>query len=153
MSKQKVEKILVPIDGSENAFRAASFAIDLASKYASELVLLYVFDLNQTRYSIGLIGVAYPSNIDKIKENVAKEAAPWFERVKKEAEIGRVAVKTEVVDAVLSVVEEIINYAEKKKIDIIVTGSRGRTGFKKLLLGSIASGLVTYAPCPVIVVK
>jgi nucleotide-binding universal stress UspA family protein len=153
VSKQKVEKILVPIDGSENAFRAASFAVDLASKYGSELVLLYVFDLNQMHYSIGLIGVAYPSNIDKIKENVAKEAAPWFERVKKEAKTAGVAVKTEVVDAVLSVVEELIDYAEKKKIDIIVTGSRGRTGFRRLLLGSIASGLVTHAPCPVVVVK
>lgn len=153
MSKQKVERILVPIDGSDNAFRAASFAIDLASKYSSELILLHIFDLNQTRYSIGLLGVGYPSNIEKIKEGVAKEASPWFERVQKEADSAGVAVKTDVIDAVLSIVEEIIDYAERKKIDLIVTGSRGRTGFKKLLLGSIASGLVTYASCPVMVIK
>lgn len=153
MSKQKVERILVPIDGSDNAFRAASFAIDLASKYGSELILLHVFDLNQTRYSIGLIGVGYPSNIDKIKEGAAKEAAPWFERVQKEADSAGVAVKADVIDAVLSIVEEIIDYAERKKVDLIMIGSRGRTGFKKLLLGSVASGLITYAPCPVMVVK
>ena len=153
MSKQKVEKILVPIDGSDNAFRAASFAIDLASKYSSELILLHAFDLNQIRYSIGLLGVGYPSNIDKIKEDVAKEAAPWFERVQKEADSTGVTVKTDVIDAVLSVVEEIIDYADRKKIDLIVIGSRGRTGFKKLLLGSIASGLVAHAPCPVLVAK
>ena len=153
MSKQKVERILVPIDGSDNAFRAASFAIDLASKYSSELILLHVFDLNQTRYSIGLLGVGYPSNIEKIKEGVAKEASPWFERAQKEPDSAGVAVKTDVIDAVLSIVEEIIDYAERKKIDLIVTGSRGRTGFKKLLLGSIASGLVTYASCPVMVIK
>ena len=102
MSKQKVERILVPIDGSDNAFRAASFAIDLASKYSSELILLHVFDLNQTRYSIGLLGVGYPSNIEKIKEGVAKEASPWFERVQKEADSAGVAVKTDVIDKILA---------------------------------------------------
>ena len=153
VSKQKIERILVPIDGSDNAFRAASFAVDLATKYGSELLLLYAFDLNQIRYSIGLIGVGYPSNIGQIKENVAKEAAPWFERVQKEADSAGVAVKTDVIDAVLSVVEEILDYADRKKIDLIVIGSRGRTGFKKLLLGSIASGLITHAACPVMVIK
>ena len=153
VSKQKIERILVPIDGSDNAFRAASFAVDLATKYGSELLLLYAFDLNQIRYSIGLIGVGYPSNIVQIKENVAKEAAPWFERVQKEADSAGVAVKTDVIDAVLSVVEEILDCADRKKIDLIVIGSRGRTGFKKLLLGSIASGLVTHVACPVMVIK
>jgi nucleotide-binding universal stress UspA family protein len=153
VSKQKIERILVPIDGSDNAFRAASFAIDLATKYSSELILLYAFDLNQIRYSIGLIGVGYPSNIVQIKESVAKEAAPWFERVQKEADSAGVAVKTDVIDAVLSVVEEILDYADRRKIDLIVIGSKGRTGFKKLLLGSITSGLITHASCPVMVIK
>jgi nucleotide-binding universal stress UspA family protein len=47
----------------------------------------------------------------------------------------------------------ILEYAEEQKIDLIVVGTRGRTGFKKLLLGSIASSIVTYAHCHVIVVK
>ena len=38
-------------------------------------------------------------------------------------------------------------------VDLIVIGTRGRSGFKKLLLGSVASGVVTYAHCPVMVVK
>ena len=42
---------------------------------------------------------------------------------------------------------------EEQKINLIVVGTRGRSGIKKMLLGSIASGLVTYAPCPVLVVK
>lgn len=44
-------------------------------------------------------------------------------------------------------------YAEKENVDLIVVGTRGRSGFKRLLLGSIASGVVTYAHCPVLVVK
>ena len=47
----------------------------------------------------------------------------------------------------------ILEYAEEKQIDLIVMGTRGRTGFKKLLLGSTASSVVTYAHCTVMVVK
>ena len=52
-----------------------------------------------------------------------------------------------------SEVPAIVDYAEKNKVDLIVTGTKGRSGFTKLLLGSVASGVVTYASCPVMVVK
>jgi nucleotide-binding universal stress UspA family protein len=65
----------------------------------------------------------------------------------------KVNVKTEVLIKYTSVVKEIVEYAESNKIDLIVLGSRGMTGFKKLLLGSVANGVVTYSRCPVLVVK
>jgi nucleotide-binding universal stress UspA family protein len=46
-----------------------------------------------------------------------------------------------------------VDYAEKEHIDLIVIGTRGRTGITRMLLGSVASGVVTYAHCPVLVVK
>jgi nucleotide-binding universal stress UspA family protein len=46
-----------------------------------------------------------------------------------------------------------VEYAEEKKIDLIVIGSKGMSGLKRMLLGSVASGVVTYADCPVLVVK
>jgi nucleotide-binding universal stress UspA family protein len=52
-----------------------------------------------------------------------------------------------------SVVPAIVDYAEKNKVDLIVTGTKGRSGFTKLLLGSVASGIVTFASCPVMVAK
>ena len=52
-----------------------------------------------------------------------------------------------------SVVKEIVEYAEKNKVDMIVVGSRGLSGIKKMLVGSVASGMVTYAHCPVLVAK
>jgi nucleotide-binding universal stress UspA family protein len=64
-----------------------------------------------------------------------------------------VTVKADVIIATTSIVKEIVEYAENCKIDMIVIGSRGMTGFKKLLLGSVASGVVTYSHCPVLVVK
>jgi nucleotide-binding universal stress UspA family protein len=47
----------------------------------------------------------------------------------------------------------IVSYADKENIDLIVIGTRGRSGFSKKLLGSVALGVVTHASCPVIVVK
>jgi nucleotide-binding universal stress UspA family protein len=47
----------------------------------------------------------------------------------------------------------IIDYAERENVDLIVVGTRERTGFKKMLLGSVASDVVTYAHCPIMVVK
>ena len=46
-----------------------------------------------------------------------------------------------------------LKYAEDEEIDLTVVGTRGRTGIRKMLLGSVASGVVTYAHCPVIVGK
>jgi nucleotide-binding universal stress UspA family protein len=46
-----------------------------------------------------------------------------------------------------------LEYIEEQNISLIVVGTRGRSGVKKMLLGSIASGLVTYSPCPVLVIK
>lgn len=47
----------------------------------------------------------------------------------------------------------IVNYAENMNVELIVVGTRGRSGLKRLLLGSVASDVATYVHCPVLVVK
>jgi nucleotide-binding universal stress UspA family protein len=66
-----------------------------------------------------------------------------------------VNVKVEIVASPAAVVPAIVDYAEKNKVDLIITGTKGRrrSGLAKLLLGSVASGIVTYANCPVMVIK
>ncbi|MEO9294306.1 MAG: universal stress protein [Nitrososphaera sp.] len=153
MSGNAVHRILVPVDGSENSFRAASFAIDLAKRYGAELAVINALDLHQTFAQVGFYGLAFPSNIPEMIETAKKEALPWFEKIRKEAEGSDVKMQSEVIEAPLSVASQIVNYAENRHIDIIVMGSRGQTGIKRLLLGSVASAIVTYAPCPVLVVR
>jgi nucleotide-binding universal stress UspA family protein len=58
-----------------------------------------------------------------------------------------------VIDGLLSAEATIVDYAESQNINLIVVGTRGRSGFSKVLLGSVASKVVTYAHCPVLVVK
>ncbi len=153
-TEQALHKLLVPVDGSENAFRAASFAIGIAKKYDSQLLVIHVSNLNQNLQLVGVYGASYPDAIAEHVEAAKQEALPWFERIKKEAEDQGIKIgKSEVIEGPLSIVGEIIHYAERNGVDLIITGSRGRTGFKRLVLGSVASGVVTYAPCPVLVVR
>jgi nucleotide-binding universal stress UspA family protein len=64
-----------------------------------------------------------------------------------------VQLRTEFIVAKRSVLSAMLEYIEEQNINLIVVGTRGRSGVKKMLLGSIASGLVTYSPCPVLVIK
>ena len=62
-------------------------------------------------------------------------------------------IKTEVFRNVDSVTDAIIDYATKNKIDLIVIGTKGRTGLKRFLMGSVAQGVVQHAHCPVLLVR
>ena len=52
-----------------------------------------------------------------------------------------------------STVQAIVEFAANEKADMIIVGTRGMTGFKKLILGSVSSGLVGHSECPVLVVR
>jgi nucleotide-binding universal stress UspA family protein len=150
---RKFSKILVAIDGSDNSSQAASLAIDIASKHGSELLVIHVLNITKTFQAMGFYGVAHSKALQNYVDEARMEAGLWFEKIKQEAKKVDVNVKTEVIEGPFSLVAEIVNYAEQNKVDILIIGSRGRTGFKKLLLGSVAFGVVTYATCPVMVVK
>ena len=146
-------KILVPVDGSKYSFKASEYAIDLSTKYGSELTLLSVVS-SRIRYgkSSGFFGATPPTYVKKYED----EAAKWFNRITNNINKDQLQVKkikTEVITTPISVVSAILEYAGKRNIDLIIVGTRGITGFKRMLLGSVASGIVTYAHCPVIVVR
>ena len=147
-------RILVCVDGSESSATAADYAIEMARKHGSHVIALNVI-VSQLAYaySSGAFGLATSGAINDILEKSKQEAKKWFDDIEKKAAAQGVLVKTEIVASPTSVVPAIVEYAEKNKADLIVTGTKGRSGFTKLLLGSVASGLVTYATCPVMVVK
>ena len=149
-------RILVCMDGSESSMRAADYAIEIAKKHDAHLVSLYVI-VSQLgyAYSSGAFGLVTPNAINELLDKSKKEARKWFDEVEKKAAMQGIPVKMEIVASPSSIVPAIVDYADKNGIDLIVTGTRGRrrSGFAKLLLGSVASGIVTYANCPVMVVK
>jgi nucleotide-binding universal stress UspA family protein len=153
----KFSKILITVDGSEQSMDAADYAIVMAKKEDNnaQLIALHVlFSQTGYAYSTNMFGLVTPSSINELLEDAKHEAQQWFDKIKEKLyENGDIQLKTEVVVSPTSVVGAIVDYAERENVDLIVIGSRGRTGFKKLLLGSTASGVVTYATCPVLVVK
>ena len=154
-SDQLFSKILVPIDGSEPSFHAAHIASNIANKFNSEIIVLYVVVSPSKSEYANLTGLVTPKQIDMIIENAKKQARDWFNRIEDmiKEKNPNIKVSTKVILTGIAVYGEIIQYAGQENIDLIVIGTRGRSGVKKLLLGSTASGVVTYADCPVLVTK
>ncbi|HEY5737081.1 MAG TPA: universal stress protein [Nitrososphaeraceae archaeon] len=148
-------KILVPIDGSEPSFHAARIASNIADKFQSEIIVLYVVVSPSKSEYANLTGLVTPKQIDMIIENAKKESKNWFKRIEDmvKEENSNIKISTKVILTGVAVYGEVIQYAQQESIDLIVIGTRGRSGIKKLLLGSTASGVVTYANCPVLVTK
>ena len=155
-SDQFFSKILVPIDGSEPSFHAAQIANKIAKRFNSEIIFLYVV-VSPSKYEYAnLTGLVTPKQIDMIIQNAKEEAKDWFKRIENmmvKEENSNVKMSTKVILTGIAIYGEIIQYAENENIDLIVIGTRGRSGVKKLLLGSTASGVVTYSHCPVLVTK
>jgi nucleotide-binding universal stress UspA family protein len=160
-STKKFSKILVAIDGSEASMDAADYAILMARVYNSSMTALHVIP-EKIRYEYqDKIDSDVPydasNNTDSLRRIVEMPRQEIeensFRKIKEKCKENNVKVNTEVISNAKSIVAQVVDYAESNNADLIVVGTRGRTGFKKLLLGSVASGVVTYAHCPVMVVK
>ena len=148
-------KILVPVDGSINSMKAIDYAVNLAEKYKSEIIALHVL-YSQTGFAFHketVAGTITSSSLNDLNLEAKQEAEKWFKEINKRAEKMNVQIKTEVVFTVISIVEGILTHAEKENIDLIIIGSKGKSGWKKLIVGSIASGISTYAHCPILIVR
>jgi nucleotide-binding universal stress UspA family protein len=152
----KFSKILVAVDGSEISMEAVDHAISITKKgdsSASLIALHVVYSPTGYAYSDSVIGMATPSSIEDLLEKSKQEFQPWLDKIKGKADNYKIQLKTDVILTPTAIVGAIINYAEHEKVDLIVLSIRGRSGFKRILLGSIASGVITYAYCSVMVVK
>ena len=155
MSEEQTEdfsKILVGIDGSEASIDASRYAIDIAKKYNSQLIALFVLHVHGVR-SISSTFITAPTSRIELFEKEKKEAQELLDKVRIEAQREDVELRTEIVEGSSSVEGSIVDFAENEGASLIVVGTRGKSGFKRLLLGSVASGVITYAHCPVMVVK
>ena len=143
-------KILVAVDGSESSLDAADYAIQMAKKDRAELTALTV-----NRIPLSSYGLITPK--DELKQPREKEqmleSKQWFDKINQNAKQKDVELKTQIISSQMSIEGTIVEYAESEGIDLIIIGTKGSSGLKKMLLGSVASGVVTYATCPVMVVK
>ena len=141
----RFKKILVPSDFSEHSTAALEAAIELAGVFDSKLHLLHCYQIQPG--GISPYGIAIPSNyFAEIRDAASRQLAEWQEK--------HVPADMPVELSTMSEVpsQTIVKTAKKIGADLIVMGTRGLSGFKHVMLGSVAERTVRLAPCPVMTV-
>ena len=136
-------KILCAIDPSLSAMKAAEKAAELAKKEGAELTYLAVAEGFEDMESI--FG-------KQATEKLREEAGKALDKAKEFAAKAGVKAKISLINGTAP--EDLIaEKAEKGGFDLVVMGTRGKKGSKRLTIGSVASGVVALAPCSVLVVR
>ena len=148
MTNAKISNIVVAIDGSDLSRKAADYAVSLAKEKNAKVSAVAVVKFHQSDAFRGST-----QTLEKFVKKQASIADEWLDSIREDADKNNVKFESRVIKTRANIPEEIIKYAKDKKSDLIVMGTRGRTGFKKILLGSVASAVVTHAGCPVMVVR
>jgi nucleotide-binding universal stress UspA family protein len=141
--------VVAAYDGSENSSRAVGIASALASKFGAKLVVVHVYSSPVIPYSMAGAPMPNFSELEKAAEDSARNTLAAGVRIAKD--MGTEA-RGELLEA-SSTVQALTEFAASEKVDLLVVGTRGMTGFKKLILGSVSSGLVGHAHCSVLVVR
>jgi universal stress protein A len=141
----RFRRILVPVDFSRHAEAALALAIELAREHQGEIHLLHASALPA---SVTMAyGVAIPQSVwDGVQEAASARLAELAARV----EAAGVPNKTHLLTAPAA--DAIAEAASVHDVDLIVMGTRGLTGLRHVLLGSVAERTIRMAPCPVLTV-
>jgi nucleotide-binding universal stress UspA family protein len=143
----EIKSILFPTDFSEGSAQALKYAVDMAKKYGSKLHVLHVI------YDIAKASGWYVPHVsvDQMYKDINEGARKELESFGVEELSGLKDLDRSVSMGVPH--EEIINFANKNKVDLIIMGTQGRKGIDRILFGSTAAQVVRYAPCPVLTVR
>ena len=141
----KLRTILVPVDFSERSRAALSNAITLAQDFGGSLMVLHVLD------PLLAAGRLDSARLRQLKTSSRGEATKKLRALSRE--LVRSGVRTELFLRNGPATDIIVAFAAAMKADLIIMGSQGRTGLRRLLIGSVAERVVRHAHCPVLVVR
>lgn len=143
-----IKRILVPIDGSNYSNRASKYAIEVSRLQKAQILCIHV--ISKLPYGYEYSGSA----TEQYFQDAMSQAQIWFKEIIHMAENKGIRdIKTDIFTDVLSITDAIINYALDNSIDLIVIGTKGKTGIERFLLGSVANGVIQHANCPVLLVR
>ena len=135
------ERILVAVDGSDFSMAAVDQAISLGGICSSQIFLISVVAL-------------YPEQMEvapNLVETMSAEVRQRLDAAKEKVDKTGISCET-IVNMGGAPHEFIVQAAKDKNIDLILMGTHGRSGLKRVLLGSVAQNVIAHAPCPVMVV-
>ena len=156
--RDRLSRILVAIDGSIPSMHAVDYAISIAIKNNSQLFVLYVIDAYKYPHLPSSIILAPTFGTEKYLEE-RSEAEKLMDKIKEKFKLKindytkSEEPETKIIEGAKSAATTIMEFAETKNVDLIIIGSKGRTGFKKLLLGGVSSSIIKNAYCPVLVIR
>jgi nucleotide-binding universal stress UspA family protein len=135
------QKILVATDGSKYSRAATERAIDFARSYCGELKVLSVVDVPAEFYA----------DAPKAVEDLVEKAMGYVSEAADQAQKKGVKAETFVKEG--TTYEAVTALAQEQGINVIVVGSHGKTGLKRLLMGSVTEKVIGHASCPVLVIR
>ena len=139
----KIERILVPVDYSEESENAVRLACDVARRFGASLELLHVYQIPSDIYPYTLFLNAEVK--DQIHGREIERIETWCEKARADGVVAAGhAERGETHDQIPAMARDL-------GADLVVMGTRGRSGLKRAFLGSTAERTVQLAPCPVIV--
>ena len=144
-----ITKILCPTDFSEPSYKALETANELAKHFNAEIILIHilspVFVYPATALAPGLSKVSEISDVDRDEMAYKSLSMTLKEKVSE-------SIKSRSIMGKGNPAEEIVRSAREEKADLIVIGTHGFTGWRHLILGSVAEKVVRLASCPVITI-
>lgn len=155
MNSKSIKKILSAIDYSDKSLEAADYSLLIAKDMNASLILVNVFEIEPWLYGKRPYEWGSQEELDKAYHKEKEKMEQIINGISNKAKKISLTVKTEILltPRTKNVASTIVEYAENEKVDLIVVGTRGTSGLKRMLMGSVATGVVTYAHCPVLVVK
>jgi len=145
-SRFKIKTILVPVDFSVCSREGLRYAIGFANEFGARIILLHATYLG---YIYSTEGTAI-YDIPGLQKAARKTAERKMRELVRSAKLGDVKFETVFTEG--SPILDICAYAKDHNVDVIITSTHGLTGFKHVLIGSIAEQVVRHAPCSALVV-
>ena len=146
------QRILLPVDGSDCSKRACKYALELAKKFDSEIVLLHAFELPIEIASTIMGGYASASSdTEDLRKSLEKFGNSVIQGIKKEVNFDKISVKELIKQGRPGQV--IVDSLEEENISLIVMGSRGLGELTGLILGSVSSYVLQHSRKPVFITR
>ena len=142
------KKILLPVDGSSTSNQAIEKTIAMAEAFKSQVTVVSVID----DYAFTGVGVDFAYGQTEYLQAATAEANATLDAAKKLFEARGIAVTSTLVEG-HAVFRGILDAAQSAGADLIIMGSHGRQGLKKLVLGSVAAQVLSHAHLPVMIIR
>ena len=138
-------KILVPVDGSDNSYKALEAALVLSEKLGSNISVVKVME------QVPITHIESEKLLNELLEAYKKENQEILSKCSDIARQKGIAIKTVLLQGNPAPV--ILDYSKKENFDLVIMGSRGMGKFKELILGSVSSKIVHHSPCAIMIIK